>query len=59
MAWKDYVGDAHAIVYVVDACAPVEQDFSDAREDLNALLDCQPLIKKKPLVMYVFQFMYL
>ena len=54
MAWKDYVGDAHAIVYVVDACAPVENDFADARQDLNALLSCKPLIKKKPLVMYVF-----
>ena len=54
MAWKDYVGDAHAIVYVVDACAPVENDFADARQDLNALLGCKPLIKKKPLVMYVF-----
>ena len=38
MAWKNYVGDAHAIVYVVDASAPVEQDFADTRQDLNALI---------------------
>ena len=47
--WTNYLGDAHAIVYVVDACSPPDNDFSDAREDLKSLLGCQPLIKKKPL----------
>ena len=45
------MGDAHAIVYVVDARTSLDNDFSDAREDLKSLLGCEALIKNKPLVM--------
>ena len=48
--WSSYLGDAHAIVYVVDARTSLDNDFSDAREDLKSLLGCEAWIKNKPLV---------
>ena len=44
------------IVYVVDASLGETNDYSDARENLKSLLDCQPLLKGNLLLLNNFKY---